>query len=765
MASKMNLQTKTITAPGISYEVIRPISASELTTLLAGEFTTSNKPIAQPLIPPVLTRGVTLYRIFYTINIENPKFSTSQIVSGLLMLPEGGDKQGQPIQDLPLVIYNHGTLFSREQSASNAVVIKDGILTVGSAETLFNIGLLAEQGYALLAPDYLGYGVNFIDEAYGIKQPTTTAIVELLEASRSVLSTLGVRPKQLFLNGFSQGGLNTQWATQKLEALKIPVAAVAVQAPFNELEETARWWLSRTMANPRLPLDPGPWVPLTAGMLLKSYESWYGLEGLVDAVVKNEVIPEGINSLGNLVTNPKAVTYREIIKLFAQEGDKAVQFDPPSMFSNDQWQVQVIRDGQSIHTTIPGFAGQSMLVDGALDQPVGVVRKFLDLLERDSPRYWTYSTPLKAWYGLSDEALPPNLVAPGMADAGGSEVTLAPVIGASHRQTFLNSLLASAAHPGGTNENLIDWFASFRKTAPITPSLVLIGTSLQVVSNDFGVIPISLQTTAQQGERPMHIQILRTRLDGRSEAIGNLGGTSGDSSQLQSIGSERVLLQVGEKLSFQLLSRSGNGFDIFSTEIRARAQGGGFDVTLSDGSSQAANLQFSVFTDPLDRTLSLLDSIAAPQGGISDGLLQLIQGESLKLQITTDSAFKNRLGFVRLNLDPITGLPLETVGEQGIVINSPRFSEQIDSLLDPGFQITQGGRNVSSIFEWNVSQDGIYAPVLITQEGNVFCGASMSNSAIGNLQMRMLGENCFGFEDMKGQLSDYDWNDMVIKFL
>jgi hypothetical protein len=167
----------------------------------------------------------------------------------------------------------------------------------------------------------------------------------------------------------------------------------------------------------------------------------------------------------------------------------------------------------------------------------------------------------------------------------------------------------------------------------------------------------------------------------------------------------------------------------------------------------------------LDRTLSLLDSIAAPQGGISDGLLQLIQGESLKLQITTDSAFKNRLGFVRLNLDPITGLPLETVGEQGIVINSPRFSEQIDSLLDPGFQITQGGRNVSSIFEWNVSQDGIYAPVLITQEGNVFCGASMSNSAIGNLQMRMLGENCFGFEDMKGQLSDYDWNDMVIKFL
>jgi len=637
---------------------------------------------------------------------------------------------------------------------------------VGSAETLFNIGLLAEQGYALLAADYVGYGVNFIDEAYGIKQPTTTAIVDLLEASRSVLATLGVRPKQLFLNGWSQGGLNTQWATQSLESLKIPVAAAAVQSPFNELEETARWWLSRSMSEPKLPLDPGPWLPLCVGILLKSYESWHGLKGLLDAVVKDEVIPESKDSLGQLVTNPEGVTYREIIRRFAQDGDKAVSFGPSNVFSNDQWQVQIIRDGQLISTSIPGFSGEQMLVDGAMDQTEGVVYEFLKLLKSDSPRYWNYSTPFKAWYGVDDEALPPELVAPGMADAGGSEVSLVPVVGASHRQTFLNSLLASRAHPGGTDQNLIDWFQSFRKNAPTTPALVLNGDSLQVVSDDFGFIPISLQSTAQQGERPMHMQILRIRQDGRSEAIGSLGGTSGAGSQLQSLGSERVLLQVGEKLEFKLLSRNGEGFDTSSTEIRARPQGGGFNVNLRYANgSQAASLQFAVVAEPLDWTLSPLDHIAAPQGGVSDGLLQLRKGESLKLQIITDCAFTNRLGFVRLNLDPMTGLPLETVGDQGITIGSSWFSEQIDSLLDPGFQITQGGRKVSSILEWNVSQDGIYAPVLVTQQGNVFCGAPATTSTMGNHQMRMLGNNCVGFEDLKGALSDYDWNDMVFKVL
>jgi pimeloyl-ACP methyl ester carboxylesterase len=109
-----------------------------------------------------------------------------------------------------LAIYNHGALFSGDQCPSNVVTSSgegaDRKLTVGSPETLFNLALLADRGYAMLASDYVGFGASSIHQAYVVKLPTTAAIVGLLESSRSVLSALGVQPGQLFANGWSQGG-------------------------------------------------------------------------------------------------------------------------------------------------------------------------------------------------------------------------------------------------------------------------------------------------------------------------------------------------------------------------------------------------------------------------------------------------------------------------------------------------------------------------------------------------------------------------------
>ena len=262
----------------------------------------------------------------------------------------------------------------------------------------------------------------------------------------------------------------------------------------------------------------------------------------------------------------------------------------------------------------------------------------------------------------------------------------------------------------------------------------------------------------------MHVQILRTGLDGRSEVIGSIGGTSATANQLQSLGSERLLLQVGDKLDFQLLSRRGDTIDSSSTEIRARENGNGFDVILREGGGlQGSRLQFGVVMDPLAITPTPLDRIAAVQGVASAGLLQLRQGQRLGLTVTTDCALNNRVGFVKLNRDPVTGLPLNTVGNQQIVVQSAQFNEQIDSLLIPDFQFRQGGRKVTSGLEWNVSEDGIYAAVLVTQLGQVFCGVAGDGSGAQSQQMRLLGQNKIGFEDLVGSVSDYDWNDLVLK--
>jgi hypothetical protein len=217
-----------------------------------------------------------------------------------------------------------------------------------------------------------------------------------------------------------------------------------------------------------------------------------------------------------------------------------------------------------------------------------VVAQFLQLLKADSPRNWTYTTPLKAWYGLKDEGLAPDLVAPEMALKGGPNVTLVPVVDASHRQTFINALLSSPDQPAGSRENFLDWFSTFRKESVASPSLLFSENSLKVVSDDFGLLPVRLEAKVQEGERPLHVQILRTRRDGTSEVVGALGGTSANANQLQSLGSKRVLLQVGDQLSFKLLSRSGDGFDASTTEIRPGAPGGGFDVTLRDGEGAKA---------------------------------------------------------------------------------------------------------------------------------------------------------------------------------
>ena len=771
-----------ISAANVSYSHIAHFSADELNKLAESFFPAFNQP-AQKLGYTPTKRGVTLYRVCYVIDTDAR--NGAQTVSGLLAIPDAPATPSDATRELPLAMYNHGTVFD-QRAVPSEVVRRDsnGLWQVGSFETFLDLCRLSDAGYALIAADYVGEGINTGQEGYSVREVSNAAMLGMIEASRSILADLNVRPGQLFLNGWSQGALNTQFITQKLETLAIPVAASAVAAPMNNWLGSFEWAYSLDLLKQETeagqpgvnPLDPAPWLPLAMGLAISSYEHWYELEGLFDSMLRDKIIPDRqFDANGNIIDNPETytytnnplrLTYREVIRNFTKDYS-TVPYD--NDFSNIVWRVRVpegsAQDGspESLWTTVPGFTVKEMLIEGIFEAPQNdQISGFLRQLRNNSVQSWNYITPLRAWYGDNDgdEALPSELVDPDMAIFGGSKVSLVPVSDGSHREAFLNMLYASPDNPGGTDQNLIDWFNGFRKQAAAPATLQLADNSLQVVSDDFGLLPLLLQATGQQGERPLHIQILRLRNDGSSEVIGSLGGTTAFAGQLQSLGSERVLLQVGERLGFQLLSRSGDGIETSSTEIRARDGGAGFDVILRDGSGpQAASLQFRVDAAPQQFTPSLLDRLAAPQAAAGDGLLQLRAGQTLSLAITSDSAFTNTLGFVRLNLDPITGLPLSSVGAQPIDINSDAFRQQIDSLLDPGFQFSQGGRTVSSTLEWTVAQDGIYAAVLITPEGNVFCAAPGSSDQ----QMRRLGQNRLGFEDLKGTVSDYDWNDLVVE--
>jgi hypothetical protein len=87
-----------------------------------------------------------------------------------------------------------------------------------------------------------------------------------------------------------------------------------------------------------------------------------------------------------------------------------------------------------------------------------------------------------------------------------------------------------------------------------------------------------------------------------------------------------------------------------------------------------------------------------------------------------------------------------------------------DNLINPGGSaITAGGRANRSI-AWNVTtaDAGLYAPVLINPNGQVFpFGATGSD---GQRHVKVLGDNTFGVEDLlQTQGSDWDFNDLRVQ--
>ena len=106
------------------------------------------------------------------------------------------------------------------------------------------------------------------------------------------MRSLGLRSSRLFLHGWSQGALNTQWLHQALRAKSRPIAATAVASPFNDLNEAWSFWAGfQTFALPRgvtsYPALPN-WISLCMIVALGSYELQYKLTGLLRSAVRPE---------------------------------------------------------------------------------------------------------------------------------------------------------------------------------------------------------------------------------------------------------------------------------------------------------------------------------------------------------------------------------------------------------------------------------------------------------------------------------------------
>lgn len=361
---------------------------------------------------------VELQRI--TTYTQVPETGETLKVSGLLAVPVG--IKGP----LPVVSWQHGTILSFDQVPSNLTRIADSAYvmrdSVDSMETLFNVQRLAGNGYAVIAADYIGKGPyrNGRTEGYAVKDATVRTCVDILDAGLAALHGLGHEPAALFLNGWSQGALNTQWLHQELRSQGRAVAGTAVQSPFNELNETFRFWTGvDTYRDPEsTPYPDSPaWMSLCIIVLLGSYEHNYGLQGLMRSAVRPQ--------------------FHQLALKYWKDYDGNFEAGKP----------------------FPTAA--TLLVDGFFDRYTSDLNSaFLRQLAANRATYWNYDSPIRFYYGLADQALHPAVVKGSLA-AGGKNIYGVPVKKASHRVTYLAAMYGEGSEIDGAL-GVLSWFDSIR---------------------------------------------------------------------------------------------------------------------------------------------------------------------------------------------------------------------------------------------------------------------------------------------------------------
>jgi acetyl esterase/lipase len=180
----------------LSAQVIKQLSRQEVVNYLAG----------YSLDTSAVRHGVDLYLVTYR--------TTGTTASALAVLPR------TEARTLRTVAWLHGTRVFREDTGSLSEN-PDRAAAV----------LFAASGYATVAPDYLGLGLGPGKHPYMVNEPTVTATVDALRATRSLVSRSGKRlDRTVFVSGFSQGGQASMVLGRALR--RSPEFSVAAMAPI-----------------------------------------------------------------------------------------------------------------------------------------------------------------------------------------------------------------------------------------------------------------------------------------------------------------------------------------------------------------------------------------------------------------------------------------------------------------------------------------------------------------------------------------------------
>ena len=235
--------------------------------------------------------------------------------------------------------------------------------------------------------------------------------------------------------------------------------------------------------------------------------------------------------------------------------------------------------------------------------------------------------------------------------------------------------------------------------------------------------------------------------------IAALGAVTDDAGQLMFSGSStQVNLRQGQNLRFGRRHNDGSIEWLKGLQLG----GDGNSMTLRFGDGARDQLQVGM---ELTNAVATASGLALPQkSGLGD-LLYLQQGETLQIQLTSSCGNTNTYGLVRVDVDPlngqlsVAGVPMHDAGA---------FRAAVRASLLPDLQLSQGGNRTTRLSWTLTGVDGYYAPVILTQLGDVFFPGETINRD-GHRHIRSLGDGVFAFEDLAAdQNSDFDFNDGLL---
>lgn len=262
------------------FTYLRTVPVAELNRMLSAEraaFIATQKAGEGYQLPPVstATNDVELYTVRYDSQIPE-KGGKPITATGLLVLPVLADRSR-----LPLIVYAHGTVYGKYEVPSYAFLAtnpSDDPHYDGSYETRYMAGLFAGNGYAMIAADYFGMGGSAAEpEAYFVKASTQRASLDLYLDALAFLKSRGIAQQELFIGGWSQGGLNATGLQERFEEDGIPLTATfTASAPADPYAA-----LNGLLFYPRPGIDAA-WTNTIMALSVFAFQNYYGPPDLAE---------------------------------------------------------------------------------------------------------------------------------------------------------------------------------------------------------------------------------------------------------------------------------------------------------------------------------------------------------------------------------------------------------------------------------------------------------------------------------------------------